>query len=148
MEPTLDSAPALSRRRFFQTTALAATGVGGSLAWPSRGLAWPGEDQRQAVVPPNPIAGGIQIPGGPLIHTWAPGDPSVTLPFSGATPMGFDVEPSTIGDFRGFSAVAFHAGTATGSDGATYNLETDMRAFKGKYIGADGKRHFGSFAFI
>jgi hypothetical protein len=39
-------------------------------------------------------------------------------------------------------------GTATGSDGATYNLETDMRAFKGKYVGADGKRHFGSFAFI
>jgi hypothetical protein len=147
MEPTLHSASVVSRRRFFQTTALAAA-AGGSLAWPAGGVAWAGDEHRRAEVPPKPIPGGIQIPGGPQIHVWSPGDPSVTLPFSGTTPMGFDVEPSTIGDFRGFSAVAFHVGTATGGDGTKYNLETDMRAFKGKYIGADGKRHFGSFAFI
>jgi hypothetical protein len=146
MEP--ENASTLSRRRFVQTAAVAAAGATGALALPARGSASGGEHDEAAVVPPKPIPGGIQIPGGPVIHVWQPGDPSVTLPFSGATPMGFDVEPSTIGDFRGFSAVAFHAGTATGSDGATYNLETDMRAFKGKYIGADGKRHFGSFAFI
>ena len=35
-----------------------------------------------------------------------------------------------------------------GSDGATYNLETDTRAFKGRYVDADGKKHFGTFAFI
>jgi hypothetical protein len=72
----------------------------------------------------------------------------VTLPFSGTTLMGFDVEPSTFTDRRGFSAVAFHVGTATGSDGATYNLETDMRAYKGQYVAADGTRRFGTFAFI
>ena len=72
----------------------------------------------------------------------------MTLPFSGATLQGFDVDPTTIGDFRGFSALAYHAGTATGSDGATYNLETDMRAFKGRYVDADGNKHFGTFAFI
>jgi hypothetical protein len=99
-------------------------------------------------VPPTPIPGGIQIPGGPLIHVWAPGDPSVTLPFSQSTLMGFDVEPSTITDRRGFSAVAYHAGTARGSDGATYNLETDIRAFEGAYVGSDGMRRFGKFAFI
>jgi hypothetical protein len=105
-------------------------------------------DDRDDVVPPKPIPGGIQIPGGPQIHVWQPGDPSVTLPFSGATLMGFDVEPTTITDRRGFSAVAYHAGTATGSDGATYNLETDIRAFEGAYVASDGVRRFGKFALI
>jgi hypothetical protein len=83
MESQLESSPALSRRRFVQTAAVAAAGVTGSLAAPSRGLAHgdPGRHQ-QAVLPPMPIPGGIQIPGGPQIHVWAPGDPSVTLPFS------------------------------------------------------------------
>jgi hypothetical protein len=100
------------------------------------------------VVPPKPIPGGIQIPGGPQIHVWQPGDPSVTLPFSGATLTGFDVEPTTITDRRGFSAVAYHAGSAVGSDGATYNLETDIRAFAGSYVASDGVRRFGKFALI
>jgi hypothetical protein len=146
MEPA--SAPTLSRRRFVQTAAAAA--AIGPLVGPARGAAWDGkhDDHRRAVVPPTPIPGGIQIPDGPQIHVWAPGDPSVTLPFSGTTLMGFDVEPSTFTDRRGFSAVAFHVGTATGSDGATYNLETDMRAYQGQYVAADGTRRFGSFAFI
>jgi hypothetical protein len=79
---------------------------------------------------------------------WVPGDPNVTLPFSGGPLMGLDVDPSTVTDFRGFSAVAFHAGTAIGSDGATYNLETDLRAYKGSYIAADGSQRVASFAFI
>ena len=146
MEPK--SAPALSRRRFVQTAAAAA--ATGSLVGPARGAAWNGnhDDHERAVLPPTPIPGGIQIPDGPQIHVWAPGDPSVTLPFSGTTLMGFDVEPSTFTDRRGFSAVAFHVGTATGSDGATYNLETDMRAYQGAYLAADGRRRFASFAFI
>src|SRR4051794_11084134 len=101
-----------------------------------------------SAVPPTPIPGGIQIPDGPQIHVWAPGDPSVTLPLSRMTLMGFDVDPSTITDFRGFSAVAFHVGTAQGSDGATYDVETDLRAYKGTYITADGREQFASFAFI
>jgi hypothetical protein len=100
------------------------------------------------VVPPKPIPGGIQIPKGPQIHVWQAGDPSVTLPFSGATLMGLDVEPSTITDRSGFSALAYHAGKATGSDGATYNLETDIRAFAGAYVDSDGVRRFGKFALI
>jgi hypothetical protein len=146
MEP--ESAPTLSRRKFVQTAAAAA--ATGSLVGPARGAAWDGEhdDHERAVVPPTPIPGGIQIPNGPQIHVWAPGDPAVTLPFSGTTLMGFDVEPSTFTNRRGFSAVAFHVGTATGSDGATYNLETDMRAYKGAYVAADGTRRFGTFAFI
>jgi hypothetical protein len=144
------AATALSRRRFVQTAALAAAGMGGSLAWPARSAAGHTRNDRSgaATVPPAPIPGGTPLPGGEVIHVWAPGDPGVTLPFSGQSPMGFDVDPSTITDFRGFAAGAFHAGTATDSDGRTYNLETDMRAFQGTYVGADGNRHSGSFAFI
>jgi hypothetical protein len=150
MSTQLPAAARLSRRRFVQTAALAAAGMSGSLAWPARSAAGDPDVDRDAApaVPPKPIPGGITLPGGEVIHVWAPGDPKVTLPFSGQTLMGFDVEPSTMTDFRGFAAGAFHAGTATGSDGKTYDLETDMRAFQGTYVGADGARHSGSFAFI
>jgi hypothetical protein len=76
-----------------------------------------------------------------------PGDPSVTLPFSGGTPQGLDIEPITATDVKGASAVAFHVGTAHGSDGKTYNLETDIRAFRGQYA-VDGTTYRGSFAFV
>jgi hypothetical protein len=148
MKSQLEKVPAVSRRRFMQTAAIGAAGLMGSLAASEPGLAHGDEFPHDRVVPPKPIPGGIQIPDGPQFHVWAPGDPSVTLPFSGLTLMGFDVDPGTIVDFRGFSAVAFHAGTAVGSDGATYNLETDLRAYKGTYIAADGTRRFASFAFI
>lgn len=144
----LENAAALSRRRFVQATAAIVAGGTASLAWPAGAAANDDGERRGSVVPPLPIPGGIQIPGGPQIHVWQPGDPTVTLPFSHATLMGFDVEPSTITDRRGFSALAYHAGTATGSDGATYNLETDIRAFKGTYIAADGSHRFGKFALI
>jgi hypothetical protein len=55
------------------------------------------------------------------------------------------VEPSTITDFTGVTALAYHVGTVTGSDGRTYNLETDVRVFKGQYVGEDGSQHEGTF---
>ena len=97
---------------------------------------------------PKPIPGGIQIPGGPLLHAFLPGPPEVTLPFTGAQLMGLDVEPSVITDYRGFTALAYLAGTATGSDGRQYNLEADMRAMEGTYVAEDGTRQRGLFAFI
>jgi hypothetical protein len=151
METELERVSALSRRRLFQGAAVAAAGLSGPLVWPARSRAdedGDDDDRQSSAVPPSPIPGGIQIPGGPQIHVWAPGDPSVTLPFSGTTLMGFDVDPTTITNFDGFSAVAFHAGTATGSDGTTYDLETDMRVFRGAYVASDGKRHFGTFGFV
>jgi hypothetical protein len=129
-----------------QAAAVAAAGAAGPLAWPGNAVASTntGGEDLASVVPPQPIPGGIA----PGIHVWIPGDPSVTLPFSKTTLMGFDVDPTTILDFRGFSAVAFHAGTATGSDGQTYNLETDIRAYEGAYVASDGVRRFGKFAEI
>jgi hypothetical protein len=97
---------------------------------------------------PKPIPGGIELPDGTVIHVFAAGPPDVTLPFTGIQLMGRDVEPSVITDYKGVTALAFHVGTATGSDGRTYNLETDMRAMEGTYIAEDGSRQRGLFALI
>jgi hypothetical protein len=149
MGPTLPDASTISRRGFVKTAATAAAGVtGAALAKPARTAAWTCDHHRRAVVPPKPIPGGVTLPSGTQIHVWPAGDPAVSLPFTHSRLRGFDVDPSTITDFRGFSAIAYHAGTATGSDGATYNLETHMTVQRGRYIASDGTRRFGTFAFI
>ena len=70
------------------------------------------------------------------------------MPFTGVQLMGLDVEPSVITDYRGVTALAFHVGTATGSDGRRYNLETDMRAMEVTYIAEDGSRKRCLFALL
>ncbi len=61
---------------------------------------------------------------------------------------GLDVDPSAITDFRGKTAIAYHVGSAVGDDGTKYDLETDIRAYEGKYVDAGGSTHRGTFAFI
>ena len=79
---------------------------------------------------------------------WAPGPTNITLPFTGGTLQGLDVESTTIKDFKGFSAVAFHVGSAVAGDGTRLNFESDVRAFQGAYFDSTGTRRFGTFAFI
>jgi hypothetical protein len=93
---------------------------------------------------PKPIPGGAA----PTLHVFGPGAPEVTLPFSHLPLSGLDVEPSVITDRTGFTALAYHVGRARGSDGKTYDLETDIRAYQGIYVASDGSRRRGSFAFI
>ena len=142
---------ALDRRRFVLGAAGAVAGAGlSTLARPSSTSAASSRLTKSGVVTlPSPIPGGGFDAGPPLgvIHVFPPGDPSVTLPFSGLTLAGFDVEPITVTDFKGSSALAYHVGTARGSDGKTYNLETDIRAFEGEYV-VDGVTHRGSFGFV
>ena len=137
----------IDRRRLVTGTAgaVAAACVGTQ----AHGAAEAGAPRRpRSVLPaPNPIPGGLDLGGGLFIHTFAPGDPAVTLPFTGVTLGGFDVEPGTIVDFDGSSAVAFHVGSARGSNGRTYDLETDVRAFEGRYV-VDGVTHRAAFAFV
>lgn len=99
---------------------------------------------------PQPVAitGGSQIPGGPFIHVHAPGPDGMMLPISGFPYSGLNVDPTTIGNFDGFTAVAYVAGEATGSDGKKYLMETDVRAFKGTYKDAGGMDRTGVFAFV
>ncbi len=139
-------ASALTRRRVVQAAAGAAAGLA-TAARPHASVA-SADNSRMALVPPRPIPGGIPVSQTQVIHVWAPGPPAVTLPFSGVALQGLDVEPTTIRDFRGSSAVAFHVGTATGGDGTRYDVETDVRAFQGVYVDGSGARRFGTFAFI
>jgi hypothetical protein len=88
---------------------------------------------------PVPIPGGINLP--PVIHIFAPGP--VSLGF-----QGFDVELNGITNFRGFSALGYLGGTASDSNGNSYNVATDMRVFQGEYVSADGSHQRGTFVFI
>ena len=76
---------------------------------------------------PVPISGGDVIP--PQIKVFAPGDP--TLGFD-----GFNAEPSVIANIKGAVAMGYTVGQATDSAGTAYQVMTDFRVFKGKYIGA------------
>lgn len=97
---------------------------------------------------PKPIPGGLPLPDGSVIHVFAPGPATTTLPFTGVQLQGLDVDPSVITDYSGFSALAFHVGTATDGDGKAYNLETDIRVMDGSYVAADGSRRSGVFGFV
>jgi hypothetical protein len=138
----------LTRRAVLHGTAGVAAGFAAAVAAPPGAFGHDHGHRHAPPVPPEPIPGGIELAPGQVIHVWAPGSTDVTLPFSGATPQGLDVEPTTIRDFKGFSAVAFHVGTATADDGTRYDLETDVRAFQGTYVDRTGKRRFGTFGFI
>jgi hypothetical protein len=144
----LRAATIVDRRRFL-TAAGTATGAGvASHAWPSAASAASNRSSRKGVPPaPDPIPGGIELGPGFVIHIFGAGDPAVTLPFTGITLQGLDVEPATITNFKGSSAVAYHVGTARLSDGKTYNLETDLRVFEGEYV-VNGESRRGAFALV
>src|SRR6266516_3947364 len=91
---------------------------------------------------PVPIPGGfVPFPGAPFIHVFAPGPEELGL-------MSQAVEPNTITDFNGFSALTYIVGTATDSEGNSYDMSTDMRVFSGTYVSEDGSVLHGTFGFI
>ncbi|MGI9623571.1 MAG: hypothetical protein ACR2PK_12105 [Acidimicrobiales bacterium] len=99
---------------------------------------------------PKPIPGGIDSgdPNVGFIHWWLPGPDGSTTQILEIPGFGLDVDPSTITDFQGVSAFAVVAGTVRGSDGVDYDCEFDVRAMKGNYVGEDGQKRFGAFAFL
>ena len=147
------------RRGFLRrsTGAVAAVGVGAAVAGAAPaaavgdflppGLFGPSRTERFTPAP-RPIPGGITLPDGTVIHVLAPGPTDVTLPFSGGQLMGLDVATSTITDFEGTVALAFTVGSALAADGTVFDVETDMRAFQGRYVGEDGEIHEGTFGFV
>ncbi|TMK22040.1 MAG: hypothetical protein E6G68_02590 [Actinobacteria bacterium] len=92
---------------------------------------------------PVPIPGGLDLGGGNVIHTYAPGPEDAGLGLTGV-----DSEPSTITNFNGLSGYALFVGSATDADGNPYDAVLDMRVFDGEYVGADGAHHHGTFGFI
>lgn len=99
---------------------------------------------------PKPIPGGVDSgdPNVGFIHWWLPGPTDATSPILGLGGMGLDVDPSTITDFKGVSAMAIVAGTVRDQDGNPYDCEFDVRAMKGRYVAEDGHERSGAFAFL
>ena len=90
---------------------------------------------------PVPIPGGfVPFAGAPLAHVFAPGP---SPPF-----MGLNVEPNVITNFSGFTAMAYLGGTATDPQGHSYDLQCDIRVYRGEYVSADGRHNHGTFGFI
>ena len=140
--------PKISRRQLFKYGAFTGAAATAGPMLPAMTSAAHAHGPPRVLPAPKPIPGGIALPDGSVIHVFAPGPEGLTLPFTGVQLMGLDVEPSVITDYKGVTALAFHVGTATGSDGRQYNLETDMRAMEGTYIAEDGSRKRGLFALI
>jgi hypothetical protein len=134
----------INRRNLFRYGA--ATGAAATVGATAPAAAAHTHGPARVLPAPKPIPGGIDLP--PLIHIFVPGPDDVTLPFTGIKLQGLDAEPSVITDYRGFTALAYHVGTATGSDGKRYDLETDIRAMQGTYVAEDGSRKRGLFAGI
>jgi hypothetical protein len=147
--------PGISRRRFFHTAAAGATALAFGSGLSSRAHAQADHFGHGEPLPePKPIPGGIDLselglkPPYDFIHEFAPGPKGVVLPFTKVALEGLNVEPSTITDFKGATALAYHVGKAKGSDGKTYNLETDFRIMEGRYVSVEGTRREGTFAEI
>lgn len=119
----------LTRVQFLQRGAVAAGGL--ALFDPASAFA-------RTAGQPRPIPGGLDenfqfVPSDPFIHTFAP---------------GIGLEMSTITDFKGIVGGSEIRGTARGSDGTSYDFDTDMRFMTGTYVDVDSKVRTGSFGFI
>jgi hypothetical protein len=128
---------ALSRRNFVQV----AGGASGLLL--ASKVFSPTLVRASGSAAPKPLPGGTHLP---------------FLPVSGPNSMihfffpGTGQEPSVITDFKGVVGLANVNGTGTATDGqgnkSKLAFGSDNRFMKGEYIGVDGERHSGTFAFI
>jgi hypothetical protein len=124
----------LSRRQVLIRGAAAAGGLAGfGLLEPALAFARGNGD-------PNPIPGGLDeffspVSSDPFIHVLAPG-------------LGPQLEMATITDFTGVIGASEIRGTARGSDGSSWDFDTDMRFMQGTYVDRDGQTRKGSFGFV
>ncbi len=136
----------VSRRSLIRGVAGAALGT--SLLRPNPAYADHGDEDSGRCRGPllKPIPGGV-VPftpfGVPVHHN--PLNPAVALP---------DIsDPSAVTDFDGFVGLTHIRGGGTGTDtstAATMSLayQADMGFGQGKFIGIDGRKHWGTFAFV
>jgi hypothetical protein len=132
---------AMTRRKFLGSAALAGGAALTAGMWPSLVMA---ESEEHATVFPRPIPGGVLAFGTIPIHHFPP------IPVLGPGPIN---EPSAMTDFKGIVGVTRVLGSGVGTDTITgvqtrLNYQVDNGFNTGLYIGEDGKRHRGTFAFI
>jgi hypothetical protein len=75
---------------------------------------------------PVPIPGGDVVP--PFINQFTPGE--------GVGFDGRDAEPQGITNFKGLTAMGYTIGPATDNAGNAYQVITDIRVYRGDYVGA------------
>jgi hypothetical protein len=144
-------APGLSRRDWLRKAAVAGGGLGVISGLPQRTLADDEDGGGNRVLKPQceqpfPIPHLSTTPAG-LFHFFFPG------PADSTAPGDVGKNPSLITDFKGVIGQADLTLTGTGTDTTTgahgaYSFHTDSRFMKGQWIGLDGKKHSGAFAFI
>jgi hypothetical protein len=134
----------LTRRNLIRRAA--GTVLGAGLLRPT--LAYAHDDVSEHAEGPeiNPIPGGVApfAPFGIFIHH---------NPLNPMIPLADINDPSQITDFDGFVGLTHIRGGGTGMNtltGATTPLafQADMGFSQGKFIGTDGRRHEGTFAFV
>ena len=132
-----------SRRAFLGKAATAGTVIGTGLVRPRPAHA---EDDGAENGQPNPIPGGV-----------APFSPFAIFihhnPLNPANPLSSLNDPSQISDFNGFVGLTHIRGQGMGINtqtGATTPLayQADMGFSQGEFIGTDGHKHQGTFAFV
>jgi hypothetical protein len=84
-------------------------------------------------VQPIPIPGGDLVAGFGIVNAFVPGPSGQSPPYD---PMG--AEPQVITNFKGLTAMGYTSGLATDNKNNQYVVITDIRVYKGEYIG--GKR--------
>jgi hypothetical protein len=134
----------LGRRNLIRVAAGAVAGSG--LLLPKRALA--DDDEHAACAVTNPIPGGVTPfkPFGVVVHH-NPLNPANRLA------VGNISDPSQITDFDGFVGLTHIRGGGTGIDTAsgsrtTLGFQADMGFSQGRFVGADGHEHEGTFAFV
>jgi hypothetical protein len=130
----------LSRRSLIGGAA--GTALGASLFRPKLAYAHDEDDDNghRGCVGPNPIPGGVTAlkPYGIFVHH---------NPLNPATPLADIHDPSQITDFDGFVGLTHIRGGGTGTNGPLA-FQADMGFSQGKFIGTDGRKHTGTFAFV
>ena len=129
----------LSRRVFGKMATAAAFALAAGLSTPAR--AWAAQADGSA---PRPLPGGVNTPWGVFIHHYPPKP--------GGDLAAMD-EPSQITDLDGVIADSRIFGMGTGTDTRTgeatrYPFMADMGLMQGTYVGEDGQRRSGTFAFV
>jgi hypothetical protein len=128
---------ALSRRQFLATTGLAGGAVVTSSIW------MPLLAEASSSAAPTPIPYGTTVEIKPL---------GLGPKLFHFLPPKTDLDQSTIFNFKGTVGVAEISGpgvaTHNGAPIAGTTFGSDNRFMKGTYIGTDGERHRGTFAFI
>jgi hypothetical protein len=82
-------------------------------------------------VQPIPIRGGDLVRGYGIANAFIPGPPGQSPPYD---PIGAD--PQVITNFKGLTAMGYTSGLATDNKNNQYVVITDIRVYRGKFIGA------------